>query len=91
MPYIKRGRRVELDAVALSAPTNAGELNYAITMLLIGYCERNGLNYQCINDCMGAAQGAALEFYRRVAAPYERTKIAENGDLNYYYVFSPGG
>ena len=97
MPYIKMVRRVEIDKGTLvgsdvpASPDNAGELNYAITKLLIRYCEENGLNYQRINDCMGAAQGAALEFYRRVAAPYERTKIAENGDLEYYKHFSPEG
>ena len=91
MPYIKRGRRVELDAVALSAPTNAGELNYMITKLLVSYCVKMGLNYQHINDCMGAAHGAATEFYRRVAAPYERTKVAENGDIEFYRNYSPEG
>lgn len=91
MPYIKQPRRVEIELAKIPIADNAGELNYAITMLLIGYCDRNGLNYQKINDCMGACQGAALEFYRRVAAPYERTKVVENGDLEYYDHFTSGG
>jgi hypothetical protein len=38
-------------------------------------------DYQAINDCLGALEGAKLELYRRVAAPYEDRKIQENGDV----------
>jgi hypothetical protein len=38
-------------------------------------------SYQSINDVLGALEGAKLEFYRRIAAPYEDTKIQENGDV----------
>ncbi len=58
-----------------------GELNYAITSLLIHYIDRKGLNYTFINDCMGALASAGKEFYRRVAVPYERHKIKLNGDV----------
>lgn len=84
MPYIKQERRAEIATKCNPLAENAGELNFAITMLLIGYCVRNGLNYQRINDCVGALEGAKMEFYCRVAAPYEDTKIVENGDLPYY-------
>ena len=85
MPYIKAERRKELDHHhGLASPDTAGELNYEITKLLIAYCHEHGLSYQRINDCIGACYGAAQEFYRRVAAPYENEKIAENGDLDYY-------
>jgi hypothetical protein len=40
-----------------------------------------GLSYQTINDIVGALEGAKLEFYRRVAVPYEDKKIIENGDV----------
>ena len=52
-----------------------------ITELLISYMETNGLNYATINDIVGACEGAKMEFYRRVAVPYEDIKIAENGDV----------
>ena len=57
-----------------------GELNYMITIQCREYLERHGLKYQTVNDILGALEGAKLEFYRRVAAPYEDKKIKENGD-----------
>lgn len=77
MPYIKKERRSE----ALQSPLNAGELNYAITCLIDEYVKREGLKYRVINDALGALEGAKLEFYRRVVAPYENAKIVENGDV----------
>ena len=79
MPYIKEHRREELEES--SAIINPGELNYKITLLLTNYMHGKGLNYQTINDIMGALEGAKAEFYRRIAAPYEDKKIKENGDV----------
>jgi len=79
MPYIKQEDREAL-AQGL-APQNCGELNYAITELCLEYLRTKGIMYQTINDILGALEGAKLEFYRRVAAPYEDTKIAQNGDV----------
>lgn len=81
MPYIKQERRTDFDLLDTIHPKNPGELNYVITKLVIKYFEHNGANYQAINDVLGAAQGACLEFYRRKAAPYEDVKIQENGDV----------
>ena len=83
MPYIKQADRKELENYTCDgrAPKTAGELNYTITKLVIEYMTNKGLSYQTINDIVGALEGAKLEFYRRVAAPYEDTKIAENGDV----------
>lgn len=79
IPYIKADRRKEI-MFEDSAPTCAGELNYAITMLLIEYwCEHH--NYQGINDIVGALEGAKMEFTRRITIPYEKGKIKENGDV----------
>jgi len=78
MPYIKPSDRVII--MNGFSPTTAGELNYLITTEIIRYYNRNK-NYQAINDVVGALEGAKLEFYRRVAAPYEETKIQENGDV----------
>lgn len=78
MPYIKDGRESLAKRAAQAA--NAGELNFQITILLIEYFKTHG-RYQAINDILGALEGAKLEFYRRVAAPYEDKKILENGDV----------
>ena len=89
MPYIKKERRLELTK-GLSTPQNAGELNYLLTYYLIDYLKYSGWNgtgdlpettYQKINDIVGALEGAKAEFYRRVAVPYEKSKIKSNGDV----------
>jgi len=79
MPYIYQLRREYLDVYPIDAET-PGELNYVITKLLIDYVGGE-VSYQSINDVVGALEGAKLEFYRRVASPYEDKKILENGDV----------
>lgn len=83
MPYIKTERRKELQWVGVRdfAITTPGELNYAFTLILTEYIKDKQLSYQTINDIIGALEGAKLEFYRRIAVPYEDTKIKENGDV----------
>jgi hypothetical protein len=77
MPYIKPLDRAQL---AYRSPESAGELNYMITRLIVEYA--NAIpSYQSINDVLGALEGAKLEFYRRVAIPYENRKRQENGDV----------
>lgn len=78
MPYITQERR---EALVNTLPETAGELNFRLTLLVAEYIERKGLNYQHINDVVGALEGAKQEFYRRVAAPYEDMKIKQNGDV----------
>jgi hypothetical protein len=77
MPYIKQADRDR----ARFQPETAGELNYAVSVLLKGYQDRKGLSYQVINDIVGALEGAKAEYYRRVVIPYENEKITENGDV----------
>jgi hypothetical protein len=62
-------------------PADAGELNFIITNICQNYLDDNGKNYAKINDIIGALEACKLEFYRRLAAPYEDTKIEENGDV----------
>lgn len=83
MPYIKKEDREWLWSIGDREPKNPGELNYLITTLLRRYWNAapGPQNYQRINDIIGALEGAKLEFYRRIAAPYEDTKIKENGDV----------
>ena len=59
----------------------AGELNYMLTCVIREYMERRKLSYQVINDIIGALEGAKLEFYARVARPYEDSAKDRNGDV----------
>jgi hypothetical protein len=72
--------RVELNSFN-AKPHTPGELNYLITTMLIEYLHARGKSYQTINDILGALEGAKLEFYRRVAVPYETEKCKQNGDV----------
>lgn len=85
MPYIAERMRGEIDNIQLDREgANAagpGTLNYLFTIILNSYFHAKGGNYQAVNDIIGALEGAKLEFYRRIAAPYEDTKIKENGDV----------
>lgn len=78
MPYIPENTRRH---VAEGRPETAGELNYFLTMAVIQYVQDIGLNYQTIADVVSSFECAKLEFARRVVAPYEDKKIAENGDV----------
>lgn len=78
MPYINEVSKREL--AAGRRPRSVGELNYCITRLMIEFCHNN-LSYVDINDVIGAVECAKLEFYRRMAVPYEDQKILENGDV----------
>ena len=84
MPYIKpevREQLVESDVV----PLNGGEINFLVTAIVNSFLMHKGLSYAAINEAVGALECAKQELYRRVAAPYEDTKIQTNGD-----VYSPG-
>ncbi len=80
MPYIKQERREAI--LAGAAPQDAGELNFAITVLVDDYLKnKGGIKYSYLNEVVGALDCAKLELYRRLAAPYEDKKIEENGDV----------
>jgi hypothetical protein len=83
MPYINKDRRTSLQSGSIPSDgvISPGDLNYMFTCLINKYVAHRGTNYQAINDVVGALEGAKLEFYRRVAAPYEDQKILENGDV----------
>jgi hypothetical protein len=61
-------------------PRTEGELNYMITLLVTLYLGPKP-NYVKHNSAIGALECAKLELYRRKVAPYEDTKILENGDV----------
>lgn len=87
MPYIKMEDRPKYEEAlgeligilkSQSVERIDGELNYIITRILK---ESYPLRYFNLNRAMGVLECCKLEFYRRVAAPYEDTKIEENGDV----------
>lgn len=92
MPYIKPARREQLDEMIMDGMgdiDSPGELNYVLTRVVIDYLNARDLSYGTINDVMGALEGAKLEFYRRVAVPYENVKITQNGDVYPAHLLQP--
>jgi hypothetical protein len=81
MPYVTKDRRRELNGFIAEVPATSGELNYMLTECVKQYVLAHGLEYRTINDVLGALDGAAREFYDRIARPYEDKKIAANGDV----------
>lgn len=87
MPYIKSGNRNKYNTIlrelietlkALPPEEVDGELNYIVTKILK---EIYPLRYFHINKAVGVLECIKLEYYRRVAAPYEDSKIQESGDV----------
>jgi len=87
VPYIKVGNRSkynkvlrELLEILKTLPPDEvdGELNYVVTRILK---EVYPLRYFHINKAIGVLECIKLEYYRRVAAPYEDKKIQESGDV----------
>lgn len=84
MPYIDPADRLRFESLQVDLPRNAGELNYLLTLIASAYYHSKNANYQAINDIIGALEGCKLEFYRRIAAPYENMKQVRNGDVPGY-------
>jgi hypothetical protein len=82
MPYIKPEDRDKFKDIALVLAEKAdcaGDLNYAITVILHAYLKRKGVRYSNVNELIGMMECCKLELYRIVGAPYEDLKIGENG------------
>jgi hypothetical protein len=77
MPYISQTKRER----AKYAPADAGELNFALSCVLIDYAARKGPSYQTYNDILGAVDGCLTEFKTRVLGPFEKQAIERNGDI----------
>ena len=90
MPYIKPEIRTkyekvldELIGILKSLPVEKvdGELNYVVTKILKETCS---VRYFNINRAVGVLECIKLEFYRRVAAPYEDKEIRVRRCINLY-------
>jgi hypothetical protein len=81
MPYVKPNHRHASSVGSAAAASNPGDLTYQMQQLLKKYLERHGLRYQQIAECLGALEGAKLDFIERVVKSYEDKKREENGDV----------
>ncbi len=93
MPYIDNDGRnfVDKELVALitklkhsSIPDEKreGYLNYTLCKLLFEVMRpHGGWRYWAINSVMGVLNCVTLEFYRRVAVPFEEKKKEQEGDV----------
>lgn len=85
MPYIEPSMRNHLDPTrrpnAVGDADGPGDLNFQITRLCDEFLARKGTSYFTLNTVIGVLECAKLELYRRVAAPYEDSKIKHNGDV----------
>lgn len=82
MPYIKQERRDELellvDMMREKGVKADGDLNY----MLYAFCKRHvEPSYNNYKNFCGELQQCATEIERRLLAPYEDSKIKENGDV----------
>jgi len=92
MPYVRQLQRFAVDAdiddlacvirrSCSGAPEQmAGLVNYTVTRLLLLTILQT-VCYSNIALATGVLENIKQEMYRRLAAPYEDTKIAENGDV----------
>jgi len=87
VPYIKQEKRPlftkEIEALVKKLEEQPlteqdGDLNYIITSILKLLYKPRYFNY---NRAIGVLEAIKLEYYRRVVAPYEDTKIKDNGDV----------
>lgn len=81
MPYLPKAVRPDLDEiVALMEEIGVsadGDLNY----ILFKYARRIPQNYNSIKNYRAELRETADEIGRRILAPYEDKKIAQNGDV----------
>jgi len=89
MPYIDPSRRPEIEGKAYGLGNRcvetAGELNFAITKVVLGFLERRAaaghISYHALNEVVGVLECVKQELYRRVVVPYEEEKKEANGDV----------
>ena len=90
MPYIKKEDRFALDGsidqlvqaikLNLTPPSQPGAVNYTFCRILLAMLGDHP-NYVAYNTAIGILSAVDFEIKRRFLAPYEDTKITENGDI----------
>lgn len=93
MPYIYKKHRERLDPLVdalgqeikkikeeFPEQTRDGSLNYSVTRLLnMVFADAR---YHDLNELIGFLECCKLEYYRKVAAPYEDLKEKDNGPVD---------
>jgi hypothetical protein len=88
VPYIKKESRPAIDKLvnplidhlkSLPEDKQDGALNYVITKIIKNLYPKK---YFHLNRALGVLSAVKSEFYRRVIAPFEDTKIKENDDVD---------
>lgn len=79
MPYLDSERRKHLDGGG--APETGADLDYLFLRIVDQYHEAAGLRAENIITVCGSLVTSLLEYYRRIGAPYEQIKAAQNGDV----------
>lgn len=85
MPYTKQEDRQKIKILAEEMSYHidtAGDLTYAITLLMHLEALKKPLSYTNLSRIRASAQDSANEFYRVVMAPYEDKKRKENGPVS---------
>jgi hypothetical protein len=83
MPYIEQAERRRIDPKVAKLEKEiygVGELNYAITSILLKWLGPRS-HYEDYNSVIGILESIKLELYRRAVAPYEDEKLVVNGDV----------
>jgi len=83
VPYIpkrERERLLEKMTIPDMRGSMPGILAFALTKVLVSWLPGRP-RYQHFAEAMGVIESLKLELYRRMVAPYEDQKKAENGDV----------
>lgn len=82
MPYIKQSERPRCDLVIEQMQESDIKANGDLNYILFKYCKENiQPSYNNYKNYIGELQETVAEIRRRLLAPYEDTKIEENGDV----------
>ena len=92
MPYLPEDFKHEIEqsegldfqkayGASLKLKDFLGYLNYKNFVLIKAWIAKNGKSYFALAGIIGTLICCVLEVYRRVVAPYEDTKIKDNGDV----------
>lgn len=82
MPYVKQEQRERLDDIVEDMASAAVKVNGDLNYVLYAYCKRYVIpSYNNYKNFCGELRQCATEIERRILAPYEDTKIIENGDV----------
>lgn len=87
MPYIRKEKRLDLDALVEMIMNNCdnnpfdGRMNYMIMKIVKKHLDNYGESYTNYQRIIGELQCSQMEIFRRLLSKYEDKKIEENGDV----------